>query len=197
MTGNIPVRLVFGTADAQDASFFTGRGHSGAESLGRYQGDALLITDGGTTRLAVSPVDDSDLARLPQAAAQTRPWGERQRPEPRTVLNAGGLLDPRTSQNQPVLLGSTSSAGSGGSAPSQPYLDRAPHSAAEVAHIQAVYAATRNKSETCRQVWGYKNGDVWGWMEKALRGQASALRHQQSAFSAQPSANSRQEDVSS
>ena len=51
VTGNIPTRLVFGTADAQDAALFTGRGGSGAERLGRYPGDALLVTDGGTQRV--------------------------------------------------------------------------------------------------------------------------------------------------
>lgn len=40
VTGNIPTRLVFGTADAQDAALFSGRGDSGAEKLGRYAGDA-------------------------------------------------------------------------------------------------------------------------------------------------------------
>ena len=183
VTGNIPVRLVFGTADAQDASFFTGRGKSGAECLGRYKGDALLITDGGTTRLAVSPVEDSDLARLPQDSAEIRPWlGNGQAAtrtiEPRTVRDEGGLSAPRTTQNQPVLTGS---AGSSGSPPVQPFLDRAPHSTDEVAHIQAIYAATRSKSETCRLVWGYKNGEVWGWMEEALSGQRSAISGQVSA----------------
>ncbi len=181
VTGNIPVRLVFGTADAQDASFFTGRGKSGAESLGRYKGDALLITDGGTTRLAVSPVEDNDLARLPQDAAEIRPWlgnrptggrgAEGRTTEPRTVRGEGGLAAPRTTQNQPVLTGS---AGSSGSTPDKPFLDRAPHSADEIARIQAIYAATRSKSETCRLVWGYKNGEVWGWLKTALRQQLSA-----------------------
>ena len=66
VTGNIPTRLVFGTADAQDSAMFTGRGGSGAEKLGRYPGDALLVTDGGVQRLAVGYIADSHLAALRQ-----------------------------------------------------------------------------------------------------------------------------------
>ena len=121
-------------------------------------------------------MEDRDLARLPQDPAEIRPWlgngqAATRTPEPRTVRGEGGLSAPRTTQNQPVLTGS---AGSSGSPPVQPFLDRAPHSTDEVAHIQAIYAATRSKSETCRLVWGYKNGEVWGWMEAALSYQPSA-----------------------
>lgn len=74
ITGNIRTRVVFGTADAQDAAQFTGRGGSGAESLGRYKGDALLIVEGIVRRLAVATVDDADLATLPQNPDDWRPW---------------------------------------------------------------------------------------------------------------------------
>lgn len=80
VTGNIPTRLVFGTADAQDAALFSGRGDSGAEKLGRYAGDALLINDGGVYRLAVGYVTDADLTHLPQGADDRRPW--RSKPKP-------------------------------------------------------------------------------------------------------------------
>jgi hypothetical protein len=74
VTGNIPTRLVFGTADAQDAALFSGRGDSGAEKLGRYAGDALLINDGGAYRLAVGYVTDADLSHLRQGTRNARPW---------------------------------------------------------------------------------------------------------------------------
>ncbi|MCB0188160.1 MAG: hypothetical protein KDE31_28020, partial [Caldilineaceae bacterium] len=77
VTGNVPARLVFGTADAQDAALFTGRGGSGAERLGRYPGDALLVTDGGTQRLAVGYIKDAHLQTLPQQLDSRRPWLER------------------------------------------------------------------------------------------------------------------------
>lgn len=74
VTGNIPARLVFGTADAQDAALFTGRGGSGAEKLGRYPGDALLVTDGGVQRIAVGYITDDHLTRLRQQPDSWRPW---------------------------------------------------------------------------------------------------------------------------
>lgn len=74
VTGNIPTRLVFGTADAQDAALFTGRGGSGAEKLGRYPGDALLVTDGGVQRIAVGLITDAHLANLRQQTDSWRPW---------------------------------------------------------------------------------------------------------------------------
>ncbi|MCB0083383.1 MAG: hypothetical protein KDE47_20720, partial [Caldilineaceae bacterium] len=77
VTGNVPARLVFGTADAQDAALFTGRGGSGAERLGLYPGDALLVTDGGTQRLAVGYIKDAHLQTLPQQLDVRRPWLER------------------------------------------------------------------------------------------------------------------------
>lgn len=77
VTGNIPARLVFGTADAQDAALFTGRGGSGAEKLGRYPGDALLVTDGGTQRLAVGYIKDMHLQVLRQQPDSWRPWQNR------------------------------------------------------------------------------------------------------------------------
>ncbi len=82
VTGNIPTRLVFGTADAQDAALFSGRGDSGAEKLGRYAGDALLINDGGAYRLAVGYVTDADLTHLPQGASDLRPWRSKLQPPP-------------------------------------------------------------------------------------------------------------------
>jgi hypothetical protein len=82
VTGNLRTRLVFGTADAQDAATFTGRGESGAERLGRYPGDALLVTEGRVQRLAVAAVADADLAALPQDPDQWRPWLHQQPAQP-------------------------------------------------------------------------------------------------------------------
>ena len=77
VTGNIPSRLVFGTASAQDSAAFSGRGEAGAERLGRYPGDALLIDDGTASRLAVALIADDDLAKLPQNGDPVRPWQQK------------------------------------------------------------------------------------------------------------------------
>ncbi len=133
VTGNMPVRLVFGTADARDAAAFTGRSGSGAEGLGRYPGDALLVAHGEVRRLAVSPVRDKDLRELATGGGPREVNGLSPHPEGGPRLN-GRALTPE-----------------------------------ERAYIRSVYAQTGgNKTETCMIVWGYKNGDVWAWLEEAL-----------------------------
>ncbi len=136
VTGNMPVRLVFGTADSRDAAAFTGRGGSGAEGLGRYPGDALLVAHGNVQRLAISPVSDRDLVQLATGAASHR----------------NGHGDPGPGVGALVAQGG-----------------RRALTPEERAYIRAVYERTGgNKTETCMIVWGYKNGDVWAWLEEAL-----------------------------
>ncbi len=175
ITGNIPARLVFGTADAQDASFFTGRGGSGAELLGRYKGDALLITDGGTVRLAVSLVGDDDLTTLPQDPTEARPWAK---VKPASIPTQGGHSVAPNALHPPIVAGSNSSGSSvtAQEAPGKeegPLLEGKPATPQELALVRSVYAQTRNKNATCRRVWGSKNGKIWGWLHLALEGEGS------------------------
>jgi len=173
ITGNIPARLVFGTADAQDASFFTGRGGSGAELLGRYKGDALLVTDGGTVRLAVSLVGDDDLATLSQDPTEARPWA--------TMKLA--LIPPQwedsvahNALHPPTVSGSAGLNRSTGSVAAQEALQEAegplladqPTTPEQMALVRSVYAQTGSKSATCRRVWGSKNAKIWAWLHLAL-----------------------------
>lgn len=74
VSGNITARLVFRTASAQDAAAFTGRGDTGAESIGAHVGDAILVTSAADVqRIAVAYVSDADLTTLPQGGG-SRPW---------------------------------------------------------------------------------------------------------------------------
>lgn len=75
VAGNITGRLIFRTASAQDAALFTGRGDTGAESIGAHPGDAILIGAGGVQRIAVGYVGDAHLAQLPQGGGG-RPWAK-------------------------------------------------------------------------------------------------------------------------
>ena len=175
ITGNIPARLVFGTADAQDASFFTGRGGSGAELLGRYKGDALLVTDGGTVRLAVSLVEDGDLATLPQDPTEARPWA---RTKTVTVSPQGGRSVARNALHPPTVTGYTSSAGSvtAQEAPEEeegPLLEGKPTTPQDLALVRSVYAQLRSKTATCKRVWGGKNDKIWGWLHLAIESEGS------------------------
>lgn len=74
VSGNITGRVVFKTVNAQDAEGFTGRSQTGAHTLGKHPGDAILVTKaGGVQRIAVGLVTDDDLTGLPQSEG-TRPW---------------------------------------------------------------------------------------------------------------------------
>ncbi len=74
ISANITTRLVFGTASAQDAAMYTGRGGTGAHQIGAHPGDALLVTDGGVLRLAVGYITDAHLATLRQSSRTLQPW---------------------------------------------------------------------------------------------------------------------------
>jgi DNA polymerase III delta prime subunit len=190
VTGNIPTRLVFGTADAQDAALFTGRGGSGAEKLGRYPGDALLVTDGGTQRLAVGYVKDEQLAALKQDAEEWRPWLKRSaaaRPggmglsaapglaaPPLTSggsgvpeRRAGGTKDDLAATDAPLACTGMAGPGSGKLA------DRQPDAEAR-AYLRRLYEETGSKNEVLRRVWGgVVNGEgktpkTKRWLDEAL-----------------------------
>lgn len=151
VTGNIPGRLVFGTADAQDAAYYTGRADTGAERLGAYPGDALLIGDGGAHRLAVAYVSDHDLAGLPQNETELRPWANRLAP----VTAPGGAICPLTPAPDPPPAGYNRFAWRG-------------PTAAERAELRALYAQLGSKNAVLRAAWGAKNGQNLAWLDQAL-----------------------------
>jgi len=194
VTGNMPTRLVFGTADAQDAALFTGRGGSGAERLGRYAGDALLVTDGGVQRLAVGYIKNEQLATLRQNPDEWRPWLNH-RP---TGTHPGGIVSPHTMapvpQPNPVPH-ATSGAhpvperAAGGTnatfAPVAPPLpptstagmgklpDHPPDDEGR-AYLRRLYEETGSKNEVLRRVWGGvvnaegKTPKTKRWLDEAL-----------------------------
>lgn len=61
---NINTRLVLGANSGPEAAQVTGKKGTGAELLGRYPGDALLIGIGAPVRIACASVEDSDVAGL-------------------------------------------------------------------------------------------------------------------------------------
>lgn len=184
VTGNIPTRVVFGTADSKDASLFTGRGGSGAEKLGRYPGDALLITDGGTQRLAVGLIADAHLSRLPQENSSHRPW----------LVRTG---TDRTAPPQPKRAVPPSTTGTGSIPVRQnghatDYTDMAaslPHTSTPAdrklpdhrpdeeaqQYLRQLYTRTGSKNEVLRMAWGGvvnesgKTPKTKRWLDEALR----------------------------
>lgn len=163
VTGNIPSRLVFGTADAQDAALFTGRGGSGAERLGRYAGDALLITDGGSQRVAVGYVEDRHLAMLRHNDDEWRPWLTSATDEATVPVRAArGEGRTTTAEETPVARTGT------GKLP-----DHAPDAATR-AYLRRLYEATGSKNAVLRQAWGGvvndegKTPKTKRWLDEAL-----------------------------
>ncbi len=174
ITGNIRTRLVFGTADASDATQFTGRGESGAKKLGRYKGDALLVREGSTQRVAVAYVSDDDLATLRQNPDDWRPWQNVQR-KVQDESNAGtgspmeraldAILGAKTPlANKPVLSGSTLVAGS-----SAPLLVGPARTEFDRQLVLLIYRRTGSKNQTYKAVWGHKNGDTQRWLNEILQ----------------------------
>jgi DNA polymerase III delta prime subunit len=160
VTGNMDTRLVLGSADAQDGAYFAGRGETGVEKLGRYPGDALLVSDGGTQRLAVAYVADADLATLPQNPDTWRPWIRTAEP----VTRQGGSI---RAENHPNTLMQEPVRTQGVSGPTA-VLTGEPVTLQEIELVRQVYARTGSKNQTCKEIWGFKNGDTWRWLHKAL-----------------------------
>ena len=155
VTGNITARLIFGTASAQDAALFTGRGGSGADLLGRHPGDAMLITEGnGIQRVAVGLVTADDLAGLPgHGGPGRRPWLRTGAPPARTA---------ETAQNGGVAAG----------APVHLPRDRPP-TAEEAAYLRRLYATLGSKNQVLRAAWGTKSSRYLDWLNQALQAEAT------------------------
>lgn len=174
VTGNIPARLVFGTADAQDAALFTGRGGSGAERLGRYAGDALLITDGGSQRLAVGTVEDRHLATLRQNDDEWRPWLPPAAQETVPVPAARGEENAVAAIEAPVIRTGTDAPLLEGVRSVTDKLPDQPPDVAARAYLRRLYEETGSKNAVLRYVWGDvvnaegKTPKTKRWLDEAL-----------------------------
>lgn len=175
VTGNIRTRLVFGTADAQDAAMFTGRGDTGAEKL-MGRGDCLLITPGSLQRVTVANVTPTDLGRLSRWPTGTplAPWDPRLSPRPTTPTTAttpnvatveGGDWGPEADETPlsvpPVVPVAPV-------APVVRRLERRDPTPDEYGYIREVRAQLGNNEATCKALWGYKDGKSLGWLKLAM-----------------------------
>ncbi|MCL4836239.1 MAG: hypothetical protein KJZ86_27615 [Caldilineaceae bacterium] len=158
VSGNITARLVFRTASAQDAAAFTGRGDTGAESIGAHAGDAILVTSAADVqRIAVAYVSDADLAALPQGGG-SRPWLAAGTP---TGTEAG--IPAEKGQNGRSEGGST-----GIPASVLPLAYRPPTPAEEMA-LAGLYARKGSKNKTLAAAYAEgKTPKTLGWLNGAL-----------------------------
>jgi S-DNA-T family DNA segregation ATPase FtsK/SpoIIIE len=150
ITGNMGSRLVLGAASGQDAAQFSGRADSGAHLLGRHKGDALLVENERIQRLAVSPIRDGDLAELAQDAREWRPWRE----DSGKVVS--GNIPPA-----PVMVPPPG-------AKAAKHRQHQPQVSDE--QIRAAYRRLRSKNKVAQELFGYKDGWVWGRITEALAG---------------------------
>lgn len=155
IAANIPDRLIFGTASASDAAFYTGRAATGAEKLGAYIGDALLVSDGGAQRLAVGYVSDADLQALRQSPATLRPWQgsalAQDPPQGAVTGEKGGL-------NGGALVRVVQPAG---------LLNRPP-TAEDAAALRGLYAQLGSKNKVYEAAGVPKNALRAVWLSQAL-----------------------------
>ncbi len=166
VTGNIPTRIVFGTADAQDAALFSGRGDSGAEKLGRYPGDALLVNDGGTQRLAVGWISDAALRSLPHQPAERQPWldGTQQTVNGTSAQHHPSPVPPTTSERPAVPIATEGGGNGSQNALHPPPLNRTagtgrsltdqPPNAQERQQLRRLYEQTGSKRATLKAAYG-------------------------------------------
>lgn len=183
VTGNVPSRLVFGTADSKDAVLFTGRSSSGAEKLGRYAGDALLVTDGGTQRLAVGYVADTHLSRLPQQPDSQRPWLARTGTDRTNHPQEGYTVPPSTSGSHSVPVRPPDAESDDrdtdmrtlrtGTQPTPKLPDQPPDREAR-RYLRQLYATTGSKNMVLSLAWGSVVNDTGKtpktkrWLDEAL-----------------------------
>lgn len=194
VTGNIPTRLIFGTASAQDAAAFSGRGESGAEKLGRYKGDALLIDDGAVTRLAVALITDQDLAKLPQNSTPVRPWQQKSQwngangtganRSAIVPLNRSTQFTPENGQNNGWNVPPDQGGQSGLEVENTPFAPRnvpqptrlpdAPPTADEQQYLRQLYSQLGSKRAVLKAAWGGvvnedgKTPKTQKWLDEAL-----------------------------
>lgn len=71
---NVTCRIIYRAATATGAARAAGQGGTGLEDLSSAKGDALLIADGQSVRIATGLPDDEAIAALPKALGLVAPW---------------------------------------------------------------------------------------------------------------------------
>lgn len=164
VTGNMTSRIVLGTANANDAAQFTGRGGSGAERLGKYPGDAMLVQDGEAVRLAIGYVSDEQLLTLAPGGAP----GKRPAPWLASVRTGAPVHDSTENRADGAESGDMRTG-----APVQPVvvfpLDKRPPTPAEAEAIRAAYERNgRSLNKTVVEVYGSKGSLTMALLKGAL-----------------------------
>lgn len=154
VTANIPARLVFWTANAADAAYYTGVKDSGAELIGTYIGDSILRLGGSLTRLTGGYVSDAHLCQLKQNTARYRYW---------IGADTGAPL-PTPAKPGELTLAAT---GAPVHQPESPLLNRQP-TPEDVEQLRQIYARTGSKNKVYELCGVAKNPLRAAWLTQAI-----------------------------
>lgn len=89
VTGNCSARILFNVADTQDSGIVGGRSDLGAETLGRYPGDCLIIANDGITRTASALVTNEEVEQF----AIVKQWTCKPLHDAFAIVNSGFAIE--------------------------------------------------------------------------------------------------------
>lgn len=160
---NATCRVLYRSSSAAAGARAAGAGGSGLEALSGAKGDALLLLDGHSARVATAWCDDNDVLMLPAGGERKRrPW-LRAAPQPVQPV-------------QPVVLCSENASDVSDMDPVQPVQPvetwplaaRRPLTDDEALRVRDLARAGHSVNRLCATVYGVKDGRTFGWIKEAL-----------------------------
>jgi len=179
---NITARVLYKPASSTTGARNAGMGGVSLDQLSGAKGDAILIVDGYTTRIATAYVNDQDILQLPANEKEKPPWLSSG-----LAQTAANHAETSVNQFQPVKPAvdsptdhsadmenegtdeDASQTGLGGLDSLEfPIGMRRPPTSEEALAIQAMRHDGMSLNAICRQVYGAKDGQTFGWVKEAL-----------------------------
>lgn len=181
---NATARILYRSSSAAAGARAAGQGGAGLEALSSAKGDALLLVDGESVRVATGMADDREIALLPASMRVVAPW---RGATTATTAPPAATGDHQWQPAQPATAHPTEQAdagsGEGDAAPPVAVVEtaatvaartfpiaRRPASAAEAEVIRQLAASGESLNSLCRIVYGGKDGKALAWVKEALSG---------------------------
>lgn len=206
---NVTARIVYRAATATGAARAAGSGSAGLEDLSSAKGDALLIANGSSIRIATGLPNDRQIEALPAAVGLVAPWHFATSEEAEQPGSTSGNQHNQagTPSAEPGANGNVSSrAGTAGQAVESVALvegievpaalaeraadllpvDRRALEPAEVAVLVALQQAGLSLNRLSRAAYGHKDGKTAAWVREALERGAESLPEQSQALQSEP-----------
>lgn len=206
---NVTARIVYRAATATGAARAAGSGGAGLEDLSSAKGDALLIANGSSIRIATGLPNDRQIEALPAAVGLVAPWRFATSEEADQPGSTSGNQHNQagTPSAEPGANGNVSSrAGTAGQAVESVALvegievpaalaeraadllpvDRRALEPAEVAVLVALQQAGLSLNRLSRAAYGHKDGRTAAWVREALERGAESLPEQSQALQSEP-----------